>query len=750
MQRVCLLTLAVVSSVLVQGSVVLAEDGTFEYPCYLLDAYNPDDDCWKGMGVDGHWPDVVVPERWLVGPPLSDVSGVSVPRDHWIELKFRGTLVDGPDNDILLIELGQMGEQALIFITDGASQEYLLGEARALDTGVDVATEIGFDIAGISLPFVPCAVRLVALDMGGGSPGFDIANVRARTRSDCSEIACNPNPVDGARNVPVDAVLSWSPGQSVDKYVVYFGTAITDVDANAAAVTPAKAGAQDANSFDPGSLELGKTYYWRVDEIADSDANSPLTGNIWSFTVTDHLVVDDFESYNNSDNRIYNIWAETGEAFINISTNPVHKCGQSMEFYYYYDNYFYSEAVHTIRAAQDWASIGGKVLELFFYGTASNNADGQMYIKLSDGEVNIVVPYDGDMNDIKKQTWKLWRVNLQNLTSLNLSNVKSFSIGFRSGKISPPFGGRGTVYFDDIRLYPSRCLQENKPAADFNDDCVVDFEDFQEMALNFLDRSYNIYPVAAPNAPLAWYKFDGDTNDSSGNGYHGQLAGNPTFVPGFYGQAISFDGYKDSVNISRAADLFRKISTKITIALWQYGADSPHRNDTICCSNYVYGIDNPTIAINLGCWRQPGRYNWDCGYPWSFDNRLSGGHRYKSEWSGRWNHWAFTKDADRGIMQIFLNGTFYDSRTGASSPISEITSFEIGSGWYGGYDGFIDDFRIYDYVLSQREIAYIATNGTGIFDQPLLTPADLNADGQINLQDFAVLANNWLYENLWP
>jgi len=270
------------------------------------------------------------------------------------------------------------------------------------------------------------------------------------------------------------------------------------------------------------------------------------------------------------------------------------------------------------------------------------------------------------------------------------------------------------------------------------------------MAYSWLDRSYNIYPVAAPNAPLAWYKFDGNANDSSGNGYHGQPSGNPTYVPGFYGQTISFDGYKDSVSIIRADDLFRKISTKITIAFWQYGTDSPHRNDTVCCSNYIYGVDNPAIAINLGCWRQPGRYNWDCGYPWSFDNRLTGDHRYKSEWSDRWNHWAFTKDADKGIMQIFFNGMLYDSLDAANSPITEITSFEIGSGWYGGYDGFIDDFRIYSYVLSQPEVAFIATNGTGIFEQILMSPADLVPDNQIDFKDFAVLANSWLDKQLWP
>jgi hypothetical protein len=101
-------------------------------------------------------------------------------------------------------------------------------------------------------------------------------------------------------------------------------------------------------------------------------------------------------------------------------------------------------------------------------------------------------------------------------------------------------------------------------------------------------------------------------------------------------------------------------------------------------------------------------------------------------------------------MRIFLNGGLYDSRTGANSPISGITSFEIGSGWYGGYDGLIDDFRIYNYALSQSEIAHAATNGTGIFDLPLMIPADLNVDNQVNFTDFALLADNWLENGLWP
>ena len=41
---------------------------------------------------------------------------------------------------------------------------------------------------------------------------------------------------------------------------------------------------------------------------------------------------------------------------------------------------------------------------------------------------------------------------------------------------------------------------------------------------------------------MGWWKLDGDTQDSSGNNRHGTIQGNAQFVPGFYGQALSFDG----------------------------------------------------------------------------------------------------------------------------------------------------------------------------------------------------------------
>jgi len=320
-----------------------------------------------------------------------------------------------------------------------------------------------------------------------------------------------------------------------------------------------------------------------------------------------------------------------------------------MAFRYYYDPTLYSEATTSFTPAQDWSSAGVTSLELFFYGLADNDSNTQMYIKLSDGDVNAVVPYDGDANNLTSETWQPWRIDLQNL-DVNLSNIENISIGFNKPSPEYPYLGIGTVFFDDIRLYRTRCLEENKPDADFNGDCTVDFHDLKELAYNWLEKGHNIYPVEAPDAPIAWYKFDGNANDSAGSA-HGQIYGHPTYVEGVHDQAI-------------------------TIAFWQYGNDSIHHTDTLCCSDYDYDVYDPTIAINLGCWKSPGKYNWDCGSPWSFDSRLSGKHKYKNEWSNRWNHWAFTKETIAGKMQIFLNGVLYDSRIGANAPMLGITSFE--------------------------------------------------------------------------
>jgi hypothetical protein len=99
-------------------------------------------------------------------------------------------------------------------------------------------------------------------------------------------------------------------------------------------------------------------------------------------------------------------------------------------------------------------------------------------------------------------------------------------------------------------------------------------------------------------------------------------------------------------------------------------------------------------------------------------------------------------------MEIYLNGRLYDRLVGTETPISGVTSLQIGSGWYGHYDGLIDDVQIFDYALSAAEVAFVATDGTGVFERPI-SRVDLNADRRIDLRDFAALAGEWLSDSVW-
>ncbi|UCD50052.1 MAG: LamG domain-containing protein [Phycisphaerales bacterium] len=100
-------------------------------------------------------------------------------------------------------------------------------------------------------------------------------------------IAFNPSPADEATDVPRDSILSWSPSETAATHDVYLGTSFDDVNA---ATTDAPLGVlisegQTGTTLDPGRLELGQTYYWRVDEVNAAPDFTVFKGEIWSFTV---------------------------------------------------------------------------------------------------------------------------------------------------------------------------------------------------------------------------------------------------------------------------------------------------------------------------------------------------------------------------------------------------------------------------------------------------------------------------------
>jgi hypothetical protein len=84
-----------------------------------------------------------------------------------------------------------------------------------------------------------------------------------------------PDPADGAESISVEEILSFTPGFGAKLHTVYFGETFDEVD-NAAGGFP-----QGMTTYNPGTLTMARTYYWRVDEF---DSVETYKGNVWCFT----------------------------------------------------------------------------------------------------------------------------------------------------------------------------------------------------------------------------------------------------------------------------------------------------------------------------------------------------------------------------------------------------------------------------------------------------------------------------------
>jgi len=94
--------------------------------------------------------------------------------------------------------------------------------------------------------------------------------------------AYKPSPIDEGSADAGTVVLGWTAGNGADSHDVYFGVDSTPDSSEFK-------GNQSGVSYSAGSLSEGVTYYWRIDEIIDSETH---TGNVWSFTTTRDLYSD--------------------------------------------------------------------------------------------------------------------------------------------------------------------------------------------------------------------------------------------------------------------------------------------------------------------------------------------------------------------------------------------------------------------------------------------------------------------------
>jgi len=284
----------------------------------------------------------------------------------------------------------------------------------------------------------------------------------------------SPKPSNGAVDVKQTQILTWSPSVYAASHQVYFGDdkeAVKNADTSSPEYKGTKA--LGSESYDPGKLLWNTTYYWRIDEVNNANADSPWVGPLWSFTTANFLIVDDFEDYDVGNNEIWWSWKDglgyaahgkepayagngTGAAVGDESTGSyceetiVHGGRQSMPLFYDNSVLKYSETQKTLTYPRDWTENGVTTLTIWFRGDSANAAE-TLYVALNG---SAVISHDNP-KAAQVTTWTRWNINLQAFADqgVNLANVNTIALGLGNKK-NPAVGGSGTMYFDDIRLYP--------------------------------------------------------------------------------------------------------------------------------------------------------------------------------------------------------------------------------------------------------------------------------------------------------
>lgn len=163
---------------------------------------------------------------------------------------------------------------------------------------------------------------------------------------------------------------------------------------------------------------------------------------------------------------------------------------------------------------------------------------------------------------------------------------------------------------------------------------------------------------------------------------------------------LDFDG-PDYVSVP--AQAFTNVDSFITVMFWQYGDP-----DIQPQADYIFeGLDSSgNRVINSHLPWNNGRVYWDAGNSGNSYDRIEKDAN-EADYEGQWNHWAFTKNAATGEMNIYLNGALWHSGSGFNRAMNGILQFKIGARGNGNgthYDGYIDEFSLWNVDLDEATI----------------------------------------------
>lgn len=213
-----------------------------------------------------------------------------------------------------------------------------------------------------------------------------------------------------------------------------------------------------------------------------------------------------------------------------------------------------------------------------------------------------------------------------------------------------------------------------------------------------------------------------DTCDKSGNGFDGAWANNTAAIGGKFANGTDYDGTNDSISVSDNDAFSVSTTNKLTVSAWIYPDSNSGTRQIITkgtTSNFEWSLGSNANLYQILIWSSSGSVIANLSLSQGFQ-------------ANQWQHFAFTIDLSTNTAVAYRNGVVAASATISGTYTNGTAAVRFGERADGSndFDGKIDEVRIYNRILSDKEITALYNwapgpvgyykldegSGTSIFD----------------------------------
>ena len=233
---------------------------------------------------------------------------------------------------------------------------------------------------------------------------------------------------------------------------------------------------------------------------------------------------------------------------------------------------------------------------------------------------------------------------------------------------------------------------------------------------------------------VAWYPFDGNASDMSGNGNHGTVYG-ASFVVDRNGKALEFDASNNNYAEIPHVSQYNFGTGEFSVNLWVKGKGD-YGALFIKSSNPNSPYEGITLFLSVTPGKLSARTSYNNKFPTvrsDLDNNL-------------WHSINFSRKGNQ--LKVYVDGIFDSSSTDDSlTDVTNSAPIILGANHIDrtkqNFDGSIDDIRIYNRALSADEISVLYN-----YEKPKLDLNDSNFRSAVNLWFTDELNATWTYGHI--